>query len=157
MRGEGEDVRVRISVRVKKISTSIHVHFQYFYLSIFVLFFFSTCLLSIKVRRIIDPDLGPGLERTTIEFIRINFKIILEYSLFGVFSRWMSVFGHLFQRRWSKIMDFFPRWKWYKMKVLDEYRTAPMSVSLDRVPFVGKNLREDLPEDRPDLYRTDRR
>jgi hypothetical protein len=28
---------------------------------------------------------------------------------------------------------FFP----YKMKVLEEYRTAPMSVSLDRVPFVA--------------------
>jgi len=27
------------------------------------------------------------------------------------------------------------------MKVLDEYRTAPMSVSLDFVPFVDKNLR----------------
>ena len=39
-------------------------------------------------------------------------------------------------------MDFSPRWKWYKMKVLDEYITAPMSVSLDRVPFVDKNFEE---------------
>jgi hypothetical protein len=45
------------------------------------------------------------------------------------------------QRGWPKIMDFSPRWKWYKMKVLDEYRTALMSVSLDLVPFVDKNLR----------------
>jgi hypothetical protein len=38
-------------------------------------------------------------------------------------------------------MDFSPRWKWYKMKVLDEYRTAPISVSLDRVTFVDKKGR----------------
>jgi hypothetical protein len=47
------------------------------------------------------------------------------------------------QRGWSKIMDFSPRWKWYKMKVLDEYRTAPMSVSLDRVPFVDKIFKRE--------------
>ena len=40
-------------------------------------------------------------------------------------------------------MDFSPRWKWYKMKVLDEYRTAPMSVSLDRVPFVDKIFKRE--------------
>jgi hypothetical protein len=39
-------------------------------------------------------------------------------------------------------MDFYPRWKWYKMKVLDEYRTVPMSVSIDRVPFVDKIFEE---------------
>jgi hypothetical protein len=33
----------------------------------------------------------------------------------------------------TEIMDFSVRWTWYKMKVLDEYSTAPMSVSLDRV------------------------
>jgi hypothetical protein len=51
---------LRVRVRMKEISTSIHFHFQYFYLSIFVLFFFSTFLLSIKVRRIIGPDLDPA-------------------------------------------------------------------------------------------------
>jgi hypothetical protein len=43
----------------------------------------------------------------------------------------------------QKIMGFSPRWKWYKMKVLDEYRTAPMSVSLDRVPFVDKIFKRE--------------
>jgi hypothetical protein len=38
-------------------------------------------------------------------------------------------------------MDFSPRWKRYKMKVLDEYRTDPMSASLDRVTFVDKKGR----------------
>jgi hypothetical protein len=41
-------------------------------------------------------------------------------------------------------MDFCPRWNWYKMKVLDEYKTAPMSVSLDLVPFVDKNLKNGI-------------
>ena len=40
-------------------------------------------------------------------------------------------------------MDFYLRWKWYKMKVLDEYITAPMSVSLDRVPFVDTILKRE--------------
>jgi len=32
---------------------------------------------------------------------------------------------------------------WYKMKVLEDYRTAPMSVSLDRVPFVDKIFKRE--------------
>ena len=39
---------------------------------------------------------------------------------------------------WSEIKEFFSRWKWYQMKVLDEYRTVQMSVSLDRIAFVDK-------------------
>jgi hypothetical protein len=49
-----------------------------------------------------------------------------------------------FERSWSKIMDFSPRWKRYKMKVLDEYRTDPMSASLDRVTFVDKKGRRRI-------------
>lgn len=44
------------------------------------------------------------------------------------------------EKGWSKIIDFSPRWKWYKLKVLDEYRTAPISVSLDHAPFWTKNF-----------------
>ena len=45
------------------------------------------------------------------------------------------------QRGWSEIKEFSARWKWNKMKVLGECRTALMSVSLDRVAIVDKNLR----------------
>ncbi len=33
--------------------------------------------------------------------------------------------------RSKKNMDFSACWKWYKMKVIDKYRTASMSISLD--------------------------
>ena len=46
LRNQEEDIRVK----VREIYTSMHFHFQYFYLSTFVLFLFSTFLLSANVR-----------------------------------------------------------------------------------------------------------